>query len=140
MAEQSPRPRPHEVDRLQELMERVGEDEARIEKLLTIAALDSDTHADLVELYEQKAAQVVTKDVFYPYERIEGPIQIGTSPDDGAIGITPDQLNKHVLLVGMTGSGKTTFLYNLMDRLTVPSGRSISSRIIGTSASTTMTC
>lgn len=116
MAERERTPRPHEIDRLQAFMERVGEDEAWRDRLLTVAALDAETHTDLVELYEQKAAQVVTKDVFYPYEELDGAFRIGMDPDGRPIGLTREQLNEHLLLVGMTGSGKTTFFYNMMDR------------------------
>ncbi|USZ68538.1 DUF87 domain-containing protein [Halorussus salilacus] len=114
MSESGERPRPHEVEQLQALMERVGESEDRMAKLLTIASMDAETYADLRELYEQQAARAVTKDVFYPYEVVDGPVGIGTDPDGRRIGLTRDQVNEHLLLVGMTGAGKTTFFYNLM--------------------------
>lgn len=107
MPDQRDPPRPREVDQLQELMERVGEDEERREKLLRVAATDPDTYEDLLEFYQRKAAQVVTKDVFYPYEDLDGSIVIGTDPDGREIGVTREQLNEHLLLVGRTGSGKT---------------------------------
>lgn len=43
-------PQLHELDRLQELMERVGEAEDRQDELLTLAALDAETYTDLVDL------------------------------------------------------------------------------------------
>jgi uncharacterized protein (DUF2249 family) len=115
MADRRDMPRPRELDRLEEVMERVGEDEERIDKLLRVAALDGDTYEDLLELYQQKAAQVVRKDVFYPYEPMDGTFVIGEDPDGRRIGLTQEQINEHLLLVGMTGSGKTTFFYNLME-------------------------
>ncbi|MDS0476800.1 DUF87 domain-containing protein [Natrinema sp. 1APR25-10V2] len=115
MADRDDTPRPREVDQLQELLDRVGEDEDRKDRLLQIAALDRETYTDLMDLYQRQAAQVVSKDVFYPYEAIPGTFRIGTDPDGQPIGLTHDQLNEHLLLVGMTGSGKTTFFYNLMD-------------------------
>ena len=114
MAESGKTPRPYELDQLQGLMERVGEEQSRIDRLMTVAAMDGDTYTDLLELYERKAAQVVTKDVFYPYDVMDGAFEIGTDPDGRRIGLTEEQLNEHLLLVGMTGSGKTTFFYNLM--------------------------
>jgi uncharacterized protein (DUF2249 family) len=114
MSESGETPHPHEVDRLQTLMERVGESDERIEKLVTVAALDAETYADLRDLYERKAAQIITKDVFYPYESVDGAFGIGTDPDGTRIGLTREQVNEHLLLVGMTGAGKTTFFYNLM--------------------------
>jgi len=114
MSESGETPPPHEIDRLQDLMERVGESDDRIEQVLTVASLDAETYADFRTLYERKAAQVVTKDVFYPYEAVDGPFSIGMDPDGARIGLSREQVNEHLLLVGMTGSGKTTFFYNLM--------------------------
>lgn len=115
MANRDEYPQPYELDRLQDLMERVGEDDERMNKLLTVASLDADTYRDLLDIYQRKAAQVVTKDVFYPYPLIRGEFPLGTDPDGRPIGLSREQLNEHLLLVGMTGSGKTTFFYNLMD-------------------------
>lgn len=114
MSESGETPPPHEINRLQDLMERVGESEERSEQVLTVAALDAETYRDLRNLYERKVAQVVTKDVFYPYEPVDGPFSIGMDPDGARIGLTREQVNEHLLLVGMTGSGKTTFFYNFM--------------------------
>lgn len=111
-------PHPRELDRLQDLMEQVGESDERQDDLLTLAALDAETYTDLLELYQRKAAQVVTKDVFYPYDPFDGEFSIGTDPDGRSLGLTREQVNEHLLLVGMTGRGKTTFFYNLMDTCT----------------------
>ena len=115
MASHGEYPQPHELDRLQDLMEWVGEADDRMDKLLTVASLDAETYSSLLDIYQRKAAQVVTKDVFYPYPAISGEFLLGTDPDGRGIGLTREQLNEHLLLVGMTGSGKTTFFYNLMD-------------------------
>ncbi|QLG61924.1 DUF853 family protein [Halorarum salinum] len=103
------------MDQLQALMERVGEDEDRVDNLLTVAARNAETYGSLMDLYQRRVAQVVTKDVFYPYERVDGELTLGTDPDGQQIALTREQLNEHLLLVGMTGSGKTTFFYNLME-------------------------
>jgi uncharacterized protein (DUF2249 family) len=106
-----------ELDELKELMERVDEPEAKIAQTLKVAAANPDTYENLREMYSLKAAQVATKDAFYPYEDLDGQFVIGETPDGEALGLTGEHLNEHMLLVGKTGSGKTTFFYNLMDLL-----------------------
>jgi len=116
-------PQPRDLEDLKQLMERVGEPDERMQKLLRLAAVDAATYADLQDLYRQKAALTATKDTFYPYEPITGAFQIGTDPDGHMVGLTREQVNEHMLIVGMTGAGKTTFFYNMMaqsDTLDIP--------------------
>lgn len=116
MAERRGRVSQRDLDELAELMERVGEPEEKVEQTLKVAAANPDTYADLVEMYRLKAAQVATKDDFYPYEELDGGFEIGEDPDGTPVGLTREELNEHLLVVAMTGRGKTTFFYNLMDR------------------------
>lgn len=108
---------PDNLDKLQDLMKRIGEPEEKIKKALTAAAMDKDTFNDLMKIYTIKAAQLSTKDEFYPYEQLQGEIKIGENPDGESIGLTREQLNEHLLAVSMTGRGKTTFFYNLIETL-----------------------
>lgn len=103
------------LERLQELMARVGEPEEKVEKALRVAAANPDTFENLMEMYSLKAAQVATRDAFYPYEELDGEFVIGEDPDGRPVGLTREQVNEHLLVVAMTGRGKTTFFYNLMD-------------------------
>lgn len=119
MAERRGHVSQRELDELEGLMERVGESEEKIERALKVAAANPDTYENLLEMYNLKAAQVATKDDFYPYEDLDGTFGIGTDPDGRPIGLTREQLNEHLLVVAMTGRGKTTFFYNLMERCTV---------------------
>ncbi len=108
---------PENLDRLKDLMKRVGESDSRIQWALTAFSIDSETYSDLMELYTIKASQVATKDKFYPYEELNGEICIGQDLDGRPVGLTKEQLNEHLLAVSMTGRGKTTFFYNLIDEL-----------------------
>jgi len=115
MAEQRDAPGPRQLDELQDLMERVGESDERVEQVLKVASVDPETYSELRELYRRRASQVVTKDVFYPYEGLDGSFPLGADPEGRRIGLTREQLNEHLLVVAMTGRGKTTFFYNLME-------------------------
>lgn len=116
MAERGGHVSQRKLDELRELMERVDEPAEKIERTLKVAAANPGTYEDLLEMYNLKAAQVATKDDFYPYEELDGTFEIGADPDGTPLGLTREQLNEHLLVVAMTGRGKTTFFYNLMDR------------------------
>lgn len=105
-----------ELEDLQAVMEQAGEDPDRIEQLLRMAMVDRDLYTDLVDLYGRQAAQnAVKSDPFPPYPTVDGRFRIGTNPDGEPVGLTPEEVNEHVLVVGRSGAGKTTLLYNLMD-------------------------
>lgn len=108
---------PENLDRLKDLMKRVGESDSKIQKALTASSIDPETYSDLMELYTVKASQVATRDEFYPYEELNGEIQIGQDLDGRPVSLTREQLNEHLLAVSMTGRGKTTFFYNLIGQL-----------------------
>ena len=110
-------PNQDDLDELQELMERVGEADERMEKVVRVAAVDIEFYNDLRAIYQRKAAQVATKDAYYPYTALDGEFMIGTDLDGRPLGLTRRQLNEHMLVVGRTGAGKTTFFYNLVDAL-----------------------
>lgn len=108
-------PNQEELDELQALMKRVGEENAHIENVITSAALDMEFYEDMREIYQQMAAVVAVDPEFRPYSSLDGEFMIGTDLDERPVGLTRRQLNEHVLVVGRTGVGKTTFFYNLMD-------------------------
>ncbi|EMA41939.1 ATP-binding protein [Halobiforma nitratireducens] len=109
-----------ELEELQDLMEYVGEDEARIEQVLRVAAVNRGFYNDIRELYEQRkrAERPVRPDEFYPYDDVSGPFYLGETPNGEVVGLTPEQVNEHLLIVGRTGAGKTTMFYNLMEECT----------------------
>jgi DNA polymerase III delta prime subunit len=111
-------PDPEDLTELQELMERAGVGDRRMKQLLTVAAVDPDAYTDFLEIYQQKVAQVVDKDIFYPYPDVRGRFRVGTDPDGTPVGVSAEGLNEHLLVVGRTGVGKTTVFYNLLDALT----------------------
>lgn len=117
MAESEDFPSQTELDELQELMERVDEPDPRVEKVVQTAAMDREFYTDMREVYQRKAAQVSTKDAYYPYTALNGEFMLGLDPDGHPLGVTRRQLNEHMLVVGRTGAGKTTFFYNVMDTL-----------------------
>jgi hypothetical protein len=48
-------------------------------------------------------------------QNVEKGVLIGVASDSKKLYITRDELNKHIALVGTTGSGKTTTLYNFVE-------------------------
>lgn len=98
-------------------MARVDESEDRIEKVVRAAAVDTEFYNEMRNLYQQRAAQVAMKDAYYPYANFRGEFMLGTDPDGRPVGVTRRQLNEHILVVGRSGAGKTTFFYNIRDTL-----------------------
>ena len=115
MADPTEYPSRDNLDELQELMERVGEDANRVEEVVQVAAVDMEFYKDMRGLYQRKAAQLATKDAYYPYTALNGEFMIGTDLEGRPLGVTRRELNEHMLVVGRSGAGKTTFFYNLMD-------------------------
>lgn len=115
MSNRSNFPNQDDLDELQELMERVGEDADRVEKVVQVAAVDMEFYEDMRGLYQRQAAQLATKDAYYPYTALNGEFMIGTDLEGRPLGVTRRELNEHMLVVGRSGAGKTTFFYNLMD-------------------------
>lgn len=110
-------PRPAELEDLQEVMEYVGADEERIEQVLRMAAVNREFYTEVLELYQQRKAmeQPVPPDEFYPYDEVDGRFVLGENPDGKPVGLSGEQLNEHMLIVGRTGAGKTVCLYNLLE-------------------------
>lgn len=115
MEDEESLPSQDELDKLQELMERVDESDARVEKVVQTAAVDREFYADMRSQYQRKAAQFATKGAYYPYTDLAGEVMLGVDPDGRPLGVSRRQLNEHMLVVGRTGAGKTTFFYNVID-------------------------
>lgn len=112
------RPSAADLEALKETLELAGVDTTRIERLLRVATVSRARYDDFLAMYAGAAAQeearTVAHDEFYPYDPVDGPFRLGTTPDGEPIGLTPEQLTEHVLIVGRTGAGKTTLFYNLL--------------------------
>lgn len=83
--------------------------------MVQTAAVDREFYDDMRDLYQRQAAQVATKSEYYPYTVLDGEFLVGTDPDGHPLGLTRRQLNEHMLVVGRSGAGKTTFFYNMID-------------------------
>ena len=90
-----------------------------IRNLITSLSIDWDK--DLAEDLEQalihKSLPRLIDDPFYPYPELHGKLLIGLTPNS-YLGLTEQQINQNILVVGRSGSGKTNMFYNLMEQLT----------------------
>jgi DNA-binding PadR family transcriptional regulator len=117
-----------DADRLFRLLERVGlDDEPKVAALVGAAAAHPSpvVGQQLQKLIEVKAAGQYR----YPFpeserselvNELEDQIRLGTTFTGSSYALDPADLTKHLLVVGATGTGKTTLLYHLMDQLPVP--------------------
>jgi hypothetical protein len=115
-------PSPEELAELKEVLEMAGVADDRAEKILRACAISKDRYDRFYSMFERKARMEASKQEvrgeFYPYESYPGQFRLGADPDGTPIGLTWEQLNEHMLVVGRTGAGKTTFFYNVMDECT----------------------
>lgn len=88
MTERIKYPGQNDLDELQELMARVDEPEAQIDKVVRATAVDTEFYNEMRDLYQQRAAQVVMKDAYYPYVDLRGEFMLGTDPDGRPVGVT----------------------------------------------------
>ncbi|NUB91185.1 ATP-binding protein [Haloterrigena sp. SYSU A121-1] len=112
-------PSREELAELQEMLELVGLSAEKIKQILSMAAMDRDAYGSFVEMYRPQVEEIESRDTYYdwdyPFESYDGDFRIGTNPEGQPVGLTREQLNEHMLIVGRTGAGKTTLFYNLMD-------------------------
>jgi len=108
------RPSRDDLAELRERMEFAGESDERIRKVLRVAARDREFYDDMLEAYDGINP---LPDEYEPYPHYPGELLLGQDPDGHPVGISRRQLNEHMLVVGRTGAGKTTFFYNVMDAL-----------------------
>jgi uncharacterized protein (DUF2249 family) len=118
MSNASDCPSAEELEELHELLQETGESDDTIENVLKVAALDMDRYEQFREMFQLKKVRdhPVTPPYGGPYEAYNGEIMLGTDPEDRLVAVTRQQLNEHMLVVGRTGAGKTTFFYNMIDR------------------------
>lgn len=119
MSEQADLPDRDELEELQEIMERLGKDEEHIRKVLRMAKVDPEFYHDRIDDFRRTDAieNPVPRPYPTPYPSYPGEFVLGQNPDGHPVGLTRRQLNEHMLVVGRSGAGKTTFFYNLMDTL-----------------------
>lgn len=108
-------PSREELEELRDMLRRVGKDEETIDQWIQICAMKPRHYYRLWETYRIHDSENITKDPFIPYDTYPGRFRLGTNPDEEPVGLTAEEFNEHLLLVGRTGAGKTTFFYNLMD-------------------------
>lgn len=108
-------PTREDLEELRDMLRRVGKDEEKIENWIKICAIKPEHYYRLRETYRIHDAETVTKDPFLPYDPYHGRFRIGTNPDGDPVGLTAEELNEHLMAVGRSGAGKTTFFLNLID-------------------------
>lgn len=102
---------------MQELLESIPSvDDDELEDVVKAAGLDRDRYDDLRESYQRK--KLIEQPVerpYLPYTDLDGEFMLGADPDGHPVGVTRRELNEHMLVVGRSGAGKTTFFYNMID-------------------------
>lgn len=98
-------------------------DDNNVQNLLHGLGLDDDKELtdDTREYFAYKALEKLTSpDPFYPLPGLDvaGEIELGNVGDtESSFGLSINEMTQHILLAGMSGSGKTTILYNMMNQL-----------------------
>ncbi|MDY6769294.1 MAG: DUF87 domain-containing protein, partial [Candidatus Nanohaloarchaea archaeon] len=108
-------------DRLHRLVEQADlEDDEEVQQLLALASAVENDHAgrQIRRLIGLKAADYVA----HPFDTPDtsGTIRLGTVPRAGELRLDREALNRHMLVIGQTGAGKTTLFFNLIDQVDVP--------------------
>ncbi|QLG62070.1 ATP-binding protein [Halorarum salinum] len=108
-----------ELEALQDDMKAVGEPDEKIANVSRVAAVDREFFADIRELYRRKRMheEPIGRPFATPYPAYLGEFMLGADPDERPVCVTRQQLNEHMLVVGRSGAGKTTFFYNMMSLL-----------------------
>jgi len=104
-------------DELEEVMERAGVPPEKRQKVVKAAVLSRDRYERFLHQYKLKGLDERDRDWPLPLPDYPGEITVGFDPDGRPVGLTRRQLNEHMLVVGRSGAGKTTFFYNIMDAL-----------------------
>lgn len=117
MAGQGDDPSRDDLEELEETMERAGRDDDRIQNVLRMAARSRPFYDRMMRNFRMIAVQNWEKDDYHQYQHYPGEFQLGVDPAGRPVGVTRRQLNEHMLVVGRTGAGKTTFFYTVMDML-----------------------
>jgi DNA-binding MarR family transcriptional regulator len=95
-------------------------DDEEVQKLVLAAGLSSNEH-----LQDTASKVVLGKSIQqhrYPFNAGAryGDIYLGEMFQDQSFYLSQEELTKHLLTVGQSGSGKTTFFYSLMDKMDKP--------------------
>jgi len=100
-------------------------DDPAIQKLVQLATVTENEYLKqrIKKLVAAKAAHCQT----HPFDEDPSPdtsvddrLSLGVTRTGNHVVLNPADLSQHLLAVGQSGAGKTTFFYNLMDQLTVP--------------------
>ncbi len=99
-------------------------DNKNVQTMIHTIALDDDKELteDTREYLTYNAlGKITSPNPFYPPPKgneVSGEIKLGEAIESGApFGLGIKEITQHILLAGMSGSGKTTILYNLMNQL-----------------------
>lgn len=107
-----------DVKRLIDLGEQVGVSDSYVEKLVGLLGATGDKR--LAEQIEQTLILSNKRKLSHPLTYRPGkknPFTVGKSKHGYWAGLTREELNRNLLAVGETGSGKTVFFYYLMAQL-----------------------
>ena len=95
-----------------------------VQTMLYAIGLDDDKELidDAREYFGYNAlGRIISQNPFDPLDEevdISGEIELGEAMENGKpFGLDFDEMIQHILLAGMSGSGKTTILYNMMTQL-----------------------
>jgi len=95
-------------------------DDEEVQKLLQAASASSSSQ---IRRRVKKALEVkAAHHQRYPFADTDTvqPLRLGSTRTGGYVGLTEQDVTKHVLVAGQSGAGKTTLFYNVMQQLAVP--------------------
>lgn len=96
------------------------QDDPDVQKLLAVHGATSNDHfrRQIEKAIALKAADRTAQP--FTGNPVSGHIRLGAAPGTGDIHVPLLALNRHMLVIGQTGAGKTTLFYNILDQLPVP--------------------
>lgn len=91
--------------------------EEEVRKLVLAAGLSSSEH--LQSSARKAVLGKAVQNVKYPFDmgRFSGKVELGETFQERTFSFSENDLSKHILAVGQSGTGKTTLFYNLMQQV-----------------------